>query len=258
MIEGRDYAVAATLGTRESQQDDWGLHVEPPALEPDARLLAVVADGMGGGPAGDRASELAVDAFLDGYSSLALPTEARLQEAMRQANAAIARAVADAPELAGMGTTLVAALFFPDRCAWLSVGDSLLLLCRHGKVERINPLHIFANELDEQVRQGALSEEEAHMDPERHALTSVLMGEAMQEVAQGVLPLQGGDIVLLASDGLGALPEREIAAACTSLENQGAAHLADTLVARIDALEHEGQDNATVVAVCLPPAEDEV
>ena len=249
MIEGQDYAVAATVGMRESQQDDWGLHVEPPALEPDARLLAVVADGMGGGPAGDRASELAVDAFLDGYSSLALPTEARLQEAMRQANAAIARTVADAPELAGMGTTLVAALFFPDRCAWLSVGDSLLLLCRHGEVERINPLHIFANELDEQVRQGALSEEEARMDPERHALTSVLMGEAVQEVAQGVLPLQAGDIVLLASDGLGTLPEREIAAACTSLENQGAAHLANTLVARIDGLERESQDNATVIAV---------
>ena len=252
MIEGQDYAVAATVGMRESQQDDWGLHAEPPALESDARLLAVVADGMGGGPAGDRASELAIDAFLDGYSSFVLPARERLREAMRQANAAIARAVAEAPELAGMGTTLVAALFFPDRCEWLSVGDSLLLLCRHGEVERINPLHIYANELDEQVRQGVLSEEEARMDPERNALTSALMGVAVEEVAQGELPLQAGDIVLLASDGLDALPESEIAAACTSSENEGAEQLANTLVARIDGLEREGQDNATVIAVRPP------
>ena len=252
MIEGQDYAVAATVGMRESQQDDWGLHAEPPALEPDAGLLAVVADGMGGGPAGDRAAELAVDAFLDGYSSFALPARERLREAMRQANAAIARAAADAPELAGMGTTLVAALFFPDRCEWLSVGDSLLLLCRHGEVERINPLHIYANELDEQVRQGVLSEEEARMDPERNALTSALMGVAVEEVAQGELPLQAGDIVLLASDGLGTLPESEIAAACASSESEGAEQVANTLMARIDSLERESQDNATVIAVRPP------
>ena len=97
MIEGQDFAVAATVGMRESQQDDWGLHAEPPALEPDARLLAVVADGMGGGPAGDRASALAVGAFMDGYSSLALPIRERLRGAMLQANDAIGLAVEDAP-----------------------------------------------------------------------------------------------------------------------------------------------------------------
>ena len=257
MIEGQDFAVAATVGMRESQQDDWGLHVEPPALEPDALLLAVVTDGMGGGPAGDRASALAVGAFIDGYSSLALPVRERLRGAMLQANDAIGLAVEDAPELAGMGTTLVAALFFPDRCAWLSVGDSLLLLCRHGDIERINPLHIYANELDELARQGALSEEEARMDPERQALTSVLMGVDVAEIAQGELPLQAGDLVLLASDGLASLSASEVAAVCMAAAEQGAEHVANALVARVDALEQEGQDNATVIAVRLPPAEDD-
>ena len=238
-------------------RDDWGLHAEPPALEPDARLLTVVADGMGGGPAGDCASELAVGAFIDGYSFLALPVRERLRGAMLQANDAIGLAVEEAPALVGMGTTLVAALFFPDGCAWLSVGDSLLLLCRHGEIERINPLHIYANELDELARQGALSEEEARMDPERQALTSVLMGVDVAEIAQGELPLQAGDVVLLASDGLASLPASEVAAVCAASAKQGAEHVANALVARIDALEQEGQDNATVIAVRLPPAEDE-
>ena len=88
-----------------------------------------------------------------------------------------------------MGCTLVAALFFRDRCEWLSVGDSLILLIRDGDLRRVNPLHVYANELDERVRQGELSEEAAREDPERAALTSAIQGTVLEEVAQGALAI---------------------------------------------------------------------
>ena len=255
MIEGRDFAAAATVGRRQAQEDDWGTHANPPALEEGACLLAAVADGMGGAPAGDRASQIVVRAFLDSYLDLAQPVRARLRDAMLQANEAVELAAQAAPELAGMGATLVAALFLPDRCEWLSVGDSFILLCRGGKAERVNPLHIYARELDEQVQQGRVSAEQARADPDRHALTSALMGGSVDAVAQGELQLLPGDLVLLASDGVASLPEEEIAAICTELAAEDAARIAEALIARIDASQREGQDNATLVVVRRPADE---
>ena len=255
MIEGRDFAAAATVGRRQAQEDDWGTHANPPALEAGACLLAAVADGMGGAPAGDRASQTVVRAFLDSYLDLAQPARARLHDAMLRANEAIECAVEAAPELSGMGATLVAVLFLPDRCEWLSVGDSLILLCRDGKAERVNPLHIYANELDEQVQQGRISAEQARTDPDRNALTSALMGGSVDEVDQGELQLLPGDLVLLASDGVASLPEEEIAAVCTELAAEDAVRIAEALVARIDAAQREGQDNATLVVVRRPADE---
>ena len=157
MIEGRDFAAASTIGARTRQEDTWGTQPSPPAQEADARLLAVLADGMGGMPAGDKASSVALSAFLDSYRALDLPAADRLRHALAHANREIGIAVEGNPSLDGMGCTLVSALFFPDRCEWLSVGDSLIVLVRHGAVYRVNPLHIYANELDEQVRRGEMS-----------------------------------------------------------------------------------------------------
>ena len=150
MVEGRDFAAASAVGTRTRQEDDWGTHANPPAQEKDAGLLAAVADGMGGAPAGDQASRIVIRAFMDGYLSIDQPAARRLRDAMLRANEAIELAVQAQPNQAGMGATLVSALFFPGRCEWLSVGDSFILLCRDGRLERVNPLHIYANELDEE------------------------------------------------------------------------------------------------------------
>ena len=190
MIEGRDFAAASTVGARERQEDDWGTHVDPPALEPRPQLLAVVADGMGGVPGGAQASELAVRAFLDSYLAIARPARERLRHALAHANREVGIAVESGHGPDGMGCTLVAALFFHDRCEWLSVGDSSILHCRDDKLERVNPFHVFANELDEQVRRGEISAEEAEHHPDRHALTSAVQGTVLEEVAQenGVSP----------------------------------------------------------------------
>ena len=249
MIEGPDFASASTVGARERQEDDWGTHLDPPALESTARLLAVVADGMGGMPGGARASDLAVRAFFDSYLAIGRPARDRLHHALAHANRELGIAVENGEGPPGMGCTFVAALFLDDCCEWLSVGDSSLLVCRDGELTRVNPYHVFANELDEQARRGEITPEEANNHPDRAALTSALQGGVLEEVAEGTLALAGGDIVMLASDGISTLSADEIASICTEHAADGAERIAETIIAQTAEKEREGQDNATVVVV---------
>ena len=249
MIEGRDFAVATTLGARDRQEDEWGTHLDPPAVEEGPLLLAAVADGMGGMPAGNKASDIAVRVFFDSYTLINRSAPDRLLHALAHANREVGIAVEADPSLEGMGCTLVAALFFENRCEWLSVGDSLILLYHEGKLQRINPFHIFANELDAQVERGQITLEEAQNHPDRALLTSAVQGGRLDEVAQGQLSLEPGDLVLLASDGIAALSDQEIIEICTDSIDMGAAAIAKTIVSRIEGLERVGQDNATVVVV---------
>ena len=256
MIEGPDFSAASTIGARKEQQDEWGTHVNPPSREEQVRLLAVVADGMGGMPAGDTASRLALSAFLDSYVAIDRPSRERLRHALAHANREVGIAVEAEPELDGMGCTLVAALFFADRCYWLSVGDSLLLRYRHGEIRRINPLHIYANDLDEQVRRGELSEEQAANHPDRVALTSAIQGTVLDEVSQGEFVLEPDDVLLLATDGIETLSEKELISICASRANGGAAGIAHMVIESINALAREHQDNATIIVVRQPSPEN--
>ena len=256
MIEGRDFAAASTVGARERQEDDWGTYASPPTIENAAGLLAVVADGMGGMPAGDRASAVAVRTFLDSFPAIQLPARERMRHALAHANREVGIEVEGDASLAGMGCTLVAALFFPGRCEWLSVGDSFLLLCRGGEVRRINPLHIYAKELEERARRGEITVDAAARHPDRLALTSAVQGTALGDVAQDRLGLERGDVVLLATDGLATLSEPQISAICSERGSEGAASVAETLIEQINEAGFERQDNATVIVAC-PGAEPE-
>ena len=250
MIEGRDYAVASTVGTRARQEDNWGILVQPPSLEDGARLLGVVADGIGGAPAGDLASDLAVRTFVDSYSAIHRPFRDRLRHALAHANREVGIAGETDPTLAGMGTTMVAALFLGDVCEWLSVGDSLILQYRGGRLRRINPLHVYGNVLDELFRSGELTPEAAASDPDRAALTSAVQGTVIEDVAQGRLELAREDVLVLATDGLATLGAKEVVAICDEASDHcGAEGIANTLIGRIDDLALERQDNATVLVV---------
>ena len=251
MIEGRDYAAASMIGARKRQEDDWGVCVVPEESDDDAQLLAAVADGMGGMPAGDEASRITIRAFFDSYPLIAKPPAARLRDALAHANHEVRVAVEADPTLHGMGSTLVAALFFRDRFQWLSVGDSLIFHWRGGELERINPLHNYGRKLDARAARGEISEMHAALHPERAAITSVVMGLALDEVAEGELDLVVGDIVVLASDGIETLPETELASICAGGER--ADRIAAAILQRISDLAVYGQDNVTVVVV-RPPA----
>ena len=244
MTEERDFGGAATIGARRRQEDAWGTQILPPD-EHGSRLLAVVADGMGGHPAGDEASRIACRAFVEICTTAAGSPRERLRHALNAANRQVRAAVLARPELFDMGTTLVAALFHSGGCDWVSVGDSFLFHYRSDRIRRINPLHTFGAELDEMARRGEITHAEAAEDPGRPIITSAIMGGPLDEVAEGSLPLKPDDLVILATDGAETLGEDGIASVCDG----HAGRIAGAIIGRIEELGHPYQDNATVVVV---------
>lgn len=256
MIEGRDYAVAATIGARQRQEDCSGLDDQLPILAEGAPgLLAVVADGMGGAPAGDQASHVVVDGFLKCFfdSPLLVATD-RLRDALERANEILAEAIRERPDdLQGVdgssaGCTLIAALFFHDRFCWISVGDSYIYRFRTDNLERINPLHVFASELDEKARRNEISIEFAQNHPERAALTSAVFGGTIAEIDQGTESLLANDILLLCTDGVDTLDKSELTEICGG-NGENAHDIAETIIKKVNAVQRSRQDNATAFVI---------
>lgn len=86
MIEGRDFAAATMIGARRRQEDEWGVYVTPEPSTGEALLLAAVADGLGGMPAGHEASRITIRAFVGSYPLITEPPAERLRLALAHAN----------------------------------------------------------------------------------------------------------------------------------------------------------------------------
>lgn len=245
------------LGRRENQEDGFRIELQNDA-DPGSDILMVLADGMGGHAAGEVASRVALDAFMAHFlaDGATRPLD-RLKASLHKANEAIAAQVARAPELAGMGCTLVGCLKLNDGLAWVSVGDSLLMRMRAGALQRLNADHSVYGELMNLARQGRLSVEEAERHPQRHALRSAVMGTDMPLVDLGQADFAAGDVVLLASDGIETLDEAQIARVLDELRDGGAEAICERLLAAVEGAGRRNQDNTTVIALRAPGAAPE-
>ena len=237
-------------GKRSCQEDDYGfLDARALGIDPREHSLLLVADGMGGHVGGATASGLLRKGFVEAYPRASGSITGRLHGCLQSANTAMADAIARNPELASMGSTLVAAVVSAQGLSWISVGDSPLWLFRKGTLERLNADHSMAPVLAELVDTGRMTEEEAARDPGRHSLRSAVMGEdiPLVDVSPQPVPVEKGDRLLLASDGLMTLGDREIAGI---LEETQDASLEDSAAALIRAVEAAGnprQDNTTLL-----------
>ena len=257
MIEGRHFAAATMIGARKRQEDAWRAQVVSDDDTGEESLLAAVADGMGGLPAGDQASRITIRDFAGSYPLITKPPAERLRPALFQANHAMRTAIEADPALRGMGSTLVAALFLEDRFHWLSIGDSHIFHWRGDVLERVNPLHTYGHELDARAARGEISAMRAALHPQRAAITSAVMGFPLDEVAEGEVDLAAGDVVVLASDGIETLSDEEIAAICGDYRSAGASRIAEAIIRRIERRSLSWQDNVTAVVVCPPSPTDQ-
>jgi len=215
------------------------------------RLVAVLADGMGGHAGGAVASQIACEAFIHSVRRAAGDNRERLMAALEAANAVIAEHIANNPALKGMGSTLVGTLFGPDGVEWVSVGDSPLYLYRNGEIALLNEDHSLAPVLDQLAAQGRLSEQEAKTDPRRHLLRSAVAGEELElvDLSRQPLPLHAGDCVVLASDGIHTLDTHEIARIVSTYLVSGPEAIAEALVRNVEDARDPYQDNVTVLVV---------
>jgi serine/threonine protein phosphatase PrpC len=232
----------------------------------------VVCDGIGGGAAGEVASRLAAEAFLDSFrrnpvsknttfrAGAAAGVQDRnhsyalLQSAIRAANDAVFRYSRRAPRLSGMGTTLVAALrdAYDAGTLWLAnVGDSRCYRLRGGTLEQLTEDHSL---VQEQVRAGTLNSVQAAASPIGNIITRAVGPLIEVEADIAFHSVESSDIYLLASDGLTReLEDDTIAGILTRTLAAGLdAPLEAACHALIDAANAEGgRDNITVLLVAF-------
>jgi len=213
-------------------------------IEPENGLY-VLADGMGGAKAGEKASRLAVDTVAEIVHSAPHRDSQVLLTAVEEANRRVLMAAHNDPELEGMGTTLVAALDLSEGFSIASVGDSRAYLLDGGGLRVITDDQTWVNEVGRPL---GLDEESLRNHPMRHVLTMAIGASAPLTVNYYSVPLETGAMVLLCSDGLhGVL---ELAQMEQILERGRLGALEDSCGELIAAAKDAGgPDNVTVVLV---------
>ncbi len=211
-----------------------------------AEPLFAVADGMGGHQGGEVASATALEVLQSSFNK---HTKEELLEAVRRANAKVWDKGQLDENLHNMGTTLVALAVIHDAeaeqemLAIVNVGDSRGYLFRDGYLHQITSDHSLVEEM---VRAGEISAEEAETHPRRNIVTRALGVEPTVEVDLDELQPQAGDRILLCSDGLTReLGDDQIAGVLLRLRNPDEA----TRELITQAKNHGGNDNITVVIV---------
>jgi PPM family protein phosphatase len=206
--------------------------------------LFVVADGMGGAQAGEVASRIAVEAFQQGLQDTVEP-EAALAALALAANSHIHELSHANAEQAGMGTTLTALYVGEQEIAIAHVGDSRAYCLRDGELLRLTDDHSLVDEL---IRQGRLTPEEAMEHPQRSVITRALGPEGTVEIDTRSYRARAEDVYLLCSDGLTTM----VGEAQLAIELRAHPRLRDAGEALIAAAnEAGGRDNITVLLLRL-------
>lgn len=200
------WGITDTGAVRKQNQDSYYTEL----TEADI-ALCLVCDGMGGAKAGNVASKLAVETFLQTARAQTAEQwrsepEALLNFAAEQANQAVYyRAGIDA-ECRGMGTTMVAALAIGEMAYLLNVGDSRAYLVRPDGVTRLTRDHSVVEDL---VSRGDITPEQARQHPQKNLITRALGSEKILRPDLYRQTLGEGDVLLLCSDGLSNLIDEQ-------------------------------------------------
>ena len=216
-------------------------------------FLLLVCDGMGGGPSGKIASQMAADAIVNSVLDSKPESDRRdvLARAIRDAGQALLSAQDSDPRLKGMGTTVTALLINRQSAVVAHVGDSRIYQLRGGcKVFRtFDHSHVF-----ELVKTKALTEEDARLAADSNIITRAL--GPMENVEPDIeeLPYEKGDRFMLCTDGIwGAMPEKELIKIAGG--TKAVAGAVESLAIKVDEIgqSHGGtHDNLTVAILQTP------
>lgn len=215
--------------------------------------LYVVADGMGGHAAGEKASLSAVTTAIEIFSAydfdtkklsgseVVLGIEEVIKIALKEANNRIIQASISSIHLQGMGTTEVIAVYYNSRLFMGHVGDSRGYIVKPDEIRQLTRDHSVVQDLKDQ---GLITEEEARVHPYRNVITRCLGMQADIDVDTFSLPLDTGDKIIMCTDGLTNLvSNEEIKELVTSTDDLD--YVCKKLVSMAN--ERGGHDNITVV-----------
>jgi serine/threonine protein phosphatase PrpC len=227
------YAVASDTGRKRRRNEDNYVAAPP---------LFAVADGMGGAQAGEVASKLAASA-LESDGDHALRGLERVAALIQEANRRVYERATHDPTASGMGTTMTVALVERDTVTIGHVGDSRAYLVRDGRMEQLTDDHSLVNEL---LKSGKLSPEEAEAHPQRSVITRAVGTDPDVDVDAFTIEAHDGDVFLLCSDGLTDMVEDEDILELVDKHRDDLDRAVKSLVAAAN--RGGGEDNITAVA----------
>jgi serine/threonine protein phosphatase PrpC len=230
------YAGASDTGRKRRRNED-SLVIDPP--------LFAVADGMGGAQAGEIASKLAA-AALEDTDPGSLSGEERVTSLIQEANRRVYERSNEDPSASGMGTTITVALVEDHGVTIGHVGDSRAYRYRDGAIEQITEDHSLVNEL---MKSGKLSPEEAETHPQRSVITRALGTDPDVDVDSFTVETQEGDVFLLCSDGLTTMVDDDDILGVLEKHRDDLDRATKSLVAAAN--RGGGEDNITVVAFAI-------
>lgn len=227
-----EYGSRTDVGLVRDHNED-SLCVAPPVF--------AVADGMGGHAAGEVASEIAIQTLIENAPQTA--DGDGLARAVVEANRAVIRAAVDGRGKQGMGTTMTAAILDGRSLVVAQVGDSRAYLLHRGTLQRITRDHSLVADM---VEAGELTEEQARVHPQRSVITRALGSDPNTLPDIYEMTLEGGDRLLLCSDGLSSMIEDDVIQSVLSRRSDPQL-CANVLVN--EAIKAGGFDNVTAVVV---------
>jgi protein phosphatase len=230
------YARASDTGRKRRRNED-SYVVAPP--------LFAVADGMGGAQAGEVASRLAAAALEDSDSGTLSGPELVIS-LINEANRRVYERAASDPATSGMGTTMTVALVEGGRVTIGHVGDSRAYLVRNGGLEQLTEDHSLVNEL---LKSGKLSREEADVHPQRSVITRAVGTDPDVDVDAFTVDAVEGDVFLLCSDGLTDMVSDEEILEVLERHRDDLDRAAKALVSAAN--RGGGEDNITVIAFAI-------
>jgi protein phosphatase len=242
---GLTIACKTDLGrVRENNEDkfEYFLSEDPASLATRGQVF-LVCDGMGGHAAGQIASELACKTYIDVYLNHGSPSpQLAAEAAVSAANRFVYDIATTIPGRKGMGTTLSALMLVQDQAIVAQVGDSRVYRLRGGAIQCLTQDHTW---VDEAIKRGEITPDQASTHPYRHVLTRAIGTEP--SVAPDILisEVMQGDTYLLCSDGvMNHVSDDQLQ---TMLDQNTPSRAAWKIVN--SALMDGGSDNTTVIVV---------
>jgi PPM family protein phosphatase len=224
--------------------------------------LAVLADGMGGYSAGEVASGIAVNVISSGMlrelnsgrelskvdiASGLTHAALLLQQQIALANKGIYEAAQQRPECAGMGTTLVATVFFENRVSIGHIGDSRCYRLRGDRFEQLTHDHSL---LQEQIDSGMLTAEQARFSLNKNLVTRALGIEAVVPADISEYRVEAEDLYVMCSDGLTDMVDSEAVHETVAAKRGDLAEAAAELIDMAN--QNGGRDNISVILLRVP------
>ena len=197
--------ISSVIGKRNEQQDSVIADDDYALLERE-KFIAVLCDGMGGLSGGERASNLCTTYVRDKFHSMHTIENISdfYRETIVECDERVTKLRDENGEPVKAGTTLASVVIRDQKLHWASVGDSHIYFLRNNQIRCITNDHNYLMLLNEKVKCGEITQEQAYADPQKEALVSYIGigGVKYMDLNARPFELQGGDYIILCSDGL--------------------------------------------------------